>query len=137
MLGTTARLNPERAGLLLARPCVDYRWECTAGWEEQGWVSALALPPSQMLLCSMQHVHLCSAAPGQMQEFVHHGLGSMRMRSLASLSGLRIQHCLELQCRLQMWFRSGIAVAVGRLAAVALIRPLAWEFLYAMGVALK
>ena len=31
---------------------------------------------------------------------------------LASLSGLRIRHCHELQCRCQMWLRSGVAVAV-------------------------
>ena len=36
----------------------------------------------------------------------------MRVPSLALLSGLRIQHCHELQCRLQMWLRSGVAVAV-------------------------
>ena len=38
------------------------------------------------------------------------------------LSGLRIQHCQELWCRL---------------AAVALIRPLAWELPYAISIALK
>ena len=36
----------------------------------------------------------------------------MRVRSLASLNGLRIQHCLELWCRLQMQFKCCIAVAV-------------------------
>ena len=51
-------------------------------------------------------------------------LGTMRLqvRSLASLSGLRIQHCHELWCRP---------------AAVAPIRPLAWELPYAAGRALK
>ena len=41
-------------------------------------------------------------------------LGTMRLRvqSLASLSGLRIWHCHELWCRLQMWLRSCVAVAV-------------------------
>ena len=41
-------------------------------------------------------------------------LGNMRFRvqSLALLSGLRIQHCCELQCRSQMQFGSRIAVAV-------------------------
>ena len=41
-------------------------------------------------------------------------LGTMRLQvpSLALLSGLRIQHCRDLQWRLQMWLRSGIAVAV-------------------------
>ena len=43
-------------------------------------------------------------------------------RSLASISRLRIQHCRELWCRP---------------AAVAPIRPLAWEFPYAAGEALK
>ena len=36
----------------------------------------------------------------------------MQVQSLASLSGLRLQHCPELWCRSQVWLRSGIAVAV-------------------------
>ena len=36
----------------------------------------------------------------------------MWVRSLASLSGWRIQHCQELWCRSQTWLRSHIAVAV-------------------------
>ena len=41
-------------------------------------------------------------------------LASMRMqvRSLASLSGLRIQCCCELRCRLKTWLGSSIAAAV-------------------------
>ena len=34
------------------------------------------------------------------------------VQSLALLSELRIQHCRELHCRLQMRLRSGVAVAV-------------------------
>ena len=34
------------------------------------------------------------------------------VRSLASLSGLRIQHCYELWCRLKTWLGSSVAVAV-------------------------
>ena len=51
-------------------------------------------------------------------------LESMRMwvQFLALLSGLEISHCCELWCRL---------------AAVAPIRLLAWEILYAAGEALK
>ena len=66
-------------------------------------------------------------------------LGPMRLQvqSLASLSGLRIRHCHELWCGWQMRLRSGIAMAVGRPAAVAPIRPLAWEPLYAAGAAPK
>ena len=39
-------------------------------------------------------------------------LGTMRLwvRFLASLRGLRIQHCLELWCKSQMWLRSGVAM---------------------------
>ena len=41
-------------------------------------------------------------------------LGTMRLRvrSLASLRGLRIRHCHELCCRSQMWLGSRFAVAV-------------------------
>ena len=35
-----------------------------------------------------------------------------QVRSLASLSGLRVQCCCELWCRSKTWLRSGIAVAV-------------------------
>ena len=37
---------------------------------------------------------------------------TMRVPLLALLSGLRIWHCCQLQCRLQMWFRSHVAVAL-------------------------
>ena len=41
-------------------------------------------------------------------------LVSMRtgVQSLTPLSGLRILHCRELQCRSQTWLRYGIAAAV-------------------------
>ena len=60
-------------------------------------------------------------------------LGTMRLsvRSLASLSGLRIWRCRGLWCRSQTQLGSR------RPAAVALIRPLAWEPPHAVGVALK
>ena len=58
-----------------------------------------------------------------------------QVRSLALLSGLRIRCCHELWRRLQTWLGSQVTVAVVRLVAAALIRPLAWEPLYALGVA--
>ena len=66
-------------------------------------------------------------------------LGTMKLQvqSLALLSSLRIQCCHELWCRWQTRLRSGIAWHWSRLAAVALIAPLAWEPPYAMGMALK
>ena len=41
-------------------------------------------------------------------------LGTMRLRvrSLASLSGLKVQRCQELWCRLKMRLGSGVAVAL-------------------------
>ena len=54
------------------------------------------------------------------------------VQSLASVSGLRIQHCRELWCRSQT--RLGCCCG---LAAAAPIGPLAWELPYAAGVALK
>ena len=59
---------------------------------------------------------------------------------LGLLNGLRIQHCRELGCRLQTLAWIGHCCGcggVGRPAAIAPIRPLAWERPYAMGAALK
>ena len=36
----------------------------------------------------------------------------MQVQSLASLNGLRVQCFCKLNCRSQVWFRFGIAVAV-------------------------
>ena len=36
----------------------------------------------------------------------------LQVPSLALLSGLRIQHCRELWCRLQTWLRSRVAVGL-------------------------
>ena len=62
----------------------------------------------------------------------------LQVGSLASLSGLRIQHCHELWCKS---CRRGLDPVLFwlwcRLAAIALIRPLAWEPPYAVGAALK
>jgi len=60
----------------------------------------------------------------------------LRVPSLALISGLRIWCCPELWCRSQRQLGSGVAVALARLVATALIRPLAWEPPYAMGAAL-
>ena len=62
----------------------------------------------------------------------------MPVRSLASLSGLRIQYCRELWWRLQTQLRSDVAVAVAVMpAALAPIGSLAWEPPYAVSMALK
>ena len=56
----------------------------------------------------------------------------MWIRSLASISGLRIQRC-------HVGFRRGLdlVLLLHRLAAAALIQPLAWEPPDAAGAALK
>ena len=59
---------------------------------------------------------------------IHKDVGSV----LALLSGLRILHCCELWCRSQAWLRSHVAVLW-----LGTGQPLAWEFPYAMGAALK
>ena len=46
------------------------------------------------------------------QKQIQLGTTRLQVRSLASFSGLRIQCCRELWCRLQTWLRSRIAVAV-------------------------
>ena len=66
-------------------------------------------------------------------------LVSMRLQvpSLASLSGLGILHCHELWCRSQTVSDLVLLWLQYRPAAVAPIRPLAWESPYAMGATLK
>ena len=61
----------------------------------------------------------------------------MQVQSLALLSGLRIWHCLELWCRLQTWPDLVFLWLGPWPAAMAPIRLLAWESLYAIGEALK
>ena len=63
----------------------------------------------------------------------------MWIQSLALLSGLRIQHCRELWCRLQTEIGSQVAVLWLWCwpATTAPFRPLAWEPPYATGAALK
>ena len=46
------------------------------------------------------------------QEWIWLGTLRLQVRSLASISGLRIQSCCELWCRLQTWFGSWVATAV-------------------------
>ena len=61
-----------------------------------------------------------------------------QVRSLTSLSWLRIQCCHELWCSSQTQLRSVVTVAVVcRPADAAPIQSLAWEPTYAVGAALK
>ena len=62
----------------------------------------------------------------------------MLVRSLASLSGLRIWRCHELWCRPQMWLGSVMPVALVKASGYnSDLGTLAWEPPYALGVALK
>ena len=61
----------------------------------------------------------------------------MQVRSLASLSELRIQCCCELWCRSKTWLGPGIAVAVAQASSYSSDEIPAWEPPYAAGVALK
>ena len=60
-----------------------------------------------------------------------------QVQPLAWLSGLRIQHCRELWCRLQTRLGSVLLWLWCSPAATALIQPLAWESPHAAVVALK
>ena len=66
-------------------------------------------------------------------------LETMRLwvRSLDSLSGLRIQLCCELWCRLQTWLGACMAVAVVQVGSCSSNSTLAWEPPNAAGAALK
>ena len=61
----------------------------------------------------------------------------MWIQSLVLLSGLRIWHCSELWCRLQMWHRSGIAMAVGVASSCSSDSTSSLGTSYAAGMALK
>ena len=61
----------------------------------------------------------------------------MRVQSLASLGGLRIWHCCELQCRSQTRLHPMLLSLWHRPVATALIWPVAWELPYSVGVSLK
>ena len=58
-------------------------------------------------------------------------------QSLASFSGLRIQCCHKLQCRLQMKLRSGGAVVVVQVNSCSSDWTPAWELPYAVGATVK
>ena len=60
-----------------------------------------------------------------------------RVRSLASLSGLRIWRCCQLWRRSQMQLGSSVTWLWHMSAAVVWIPPEAWECLHAASVALK
>ena len=60
-----------------------------------------------------------------------------RVQSLASLIGLRIQHCLELQCRSQMQLGSNITVAVVQACRCSSHSVPSLGTSYATGVTLK
>ena len=71
------------------------------------------------------------------QKQIQLGTMTLRVQSLASLSGLRIWRCCELWCGRRQGSDPTLLWLWSRPAAVALIQPLAWEPPYAAGAALK
>ena len=67
------------------------------------------------------------------QRRIRLGTLRLRVRSLAWLSGLRIQRCRELWCVSQMQLRSALLWLWCRPAATVQIIPLPWEPPYAVG----
>uniref|UniRef100_A0A8D1UWZ7 Galanin-like peptide n=1 Tax=Sus scrofa TaxID=9823 RepID=A0A8D1UWZ7_PIG len=87
------------------------------------WKAIDGLPYPQSQLASKRSLGETFAKPDSGVTFVgvpdvvpwkriRPGTTRFQLRSLALLSGLRIQCCCELWCRLQMWLGSHIAVAV-------------------------
>ena len=66
-------------------------------------------PYSGNLYLNCKWIGVPTVAP---QKQIRLGTVGLRVQSLASLSGLRIWHCCELWCGLQMQFRSDVAVAL-------------------------
>ena len=64
-------------------------------------------------------------------------LGVLRHRFNSGHSGLRIWHCLKLQCRSQVQLRSSVAMAMVWADSCSSNSTPAWELPYAMGEALK
>ena len=61
----------------------------------------------------------------------------MQVRSLASLSGLGIQHCCKLQPRSQMWLRSIVAMAVANSGSCSSNSMPSQELSYAIRAAIN
>ena len=82
---------------------------------------------------------MSAKAPMQGEDFKICGFMRLWVQSLASLSGLRILCCRELSCG--VGGRPGSDPALlwpwHRPAAVALLRPLAWEPPYGVGAVLE
>ena len=74
-----------------------------------------------------------------MAQWIKNSVVSMRMWvwSLASLSGLRIQHCRKLGVGLRCGLNPEVLWLWRRPASAALILPLAWELPYAVDMTLK
>ena len=88
---TLVRLCPQQPGNVLIYSSIFFK---------EPWVSI----NNQCIRHQRQSSH-CSSVATCMR---------MQVRSLASLSGLRIQRCQELWCRSQMRLRSGVAMAVAQ-----------------------
>ena len=71
------------------------------------------------------------------QKQIRLGTMGLRVRSLASLSGLSIWHCCELWCRSRCSLDLALLWLCCRPAATAPIKPLAWEPPYAADATLK
>ena len=70
-------------------------------------------------------------------KWIRLGTMSLQVRSLASLSGLRVRCCHELWCSRRPGLDPALLWLWCRPAAIAQIRPLAWEPPYATGAAVK
>ena len=92
-------------------------------------------PPHENAVCETQHSLKQSRGVPVVAHHRQIWLVSVRMgvQSLASLSGLKIRHCMSCGIGHRCGLDPSLLWLWCRRAAVALIRPLPWELPYAMG----
>ena len=109
------------------------RWRSSTTREAPGHSSWCASYTSSKFLLSIFYIKKEKIGVPGVAQWKWIWLASIRTQvwSWALLSELRIWHCREPWCMLQMWLRSGVAVAGGYssdgLAATAPMQSLAWE----------
>ena len=74
--------------------------------------SASANSPFFLFQGNTANFNTCGVPVVVQRKWIQLGTMKLHIQSLASLSGLRIQHCRELWCRSKMQLRPGVAVAL-------------------------
>ena len=120
--------NPQHLGRKI-HPLRDCPWHCVLVRILAGPSGSLPTTHDQCIFSRMTFnpLHYLKYPAGvpvmAQQKRIQLGIMRLQVRSMASLSGLRIWRCCELWCRSQMWLGSGIAVAVGQASCCSSNQP--------------